>query len=193
MCGQFPGRSFAAGGQYPTAIVPIRPIEPLPFPMSCCAVFILLFRMAIFVDLRSMYGCSRLQHKPAQYPTPNAHIFIYCAWITCDTNGKYDHSHYHITQSAQDKCMDTYKTSVQIPFITFKNRLSHDITTCTAVYNSVLTNITMSEQDKCVDRYKTSTAINDFLISLSGIFLPQIFFSLISMLPSSVTQDFSKV
>jgi len=32
-CAQFPGRSFAAGGQYPTAIVPIRPKEPLPFPV----------------------------------------------------------------------------------------------------------------------------------------------------------------
>jgi len=61
----------------------------------------------------------------------------------------------HITQSAQDKCMDRYKTSVRIPFITFKNRLSHDITT--AMYNSVLTHITMSAQDRCVDRYKTST------------------------------------
>ena len=63
--------------------------------------------------------------------------------------------YYHITQSAQDKCMDRYKTSVWILFITFKNRLSHDITT--AMYNSVLTHITMSAQDRCVDRYKTST------------------------------------
>ena len=49
-------RSFAAGGPYPTAIVPIRPVEPLPFPIrvAACAVFILLFRMAIFVALRSM-------------------------------------------------------------------------------------------------------------------------------------------
>ena len=48
-------------------------------------------------------------------------------------------------------------THVQIPFINFKNRLSHCITT--AMYNSVLTHITMSEQDKIINvwTYKTST------------------------------------
>jgi len=33
MCAQFPGGCFAAGGQYPKAIVPIKTIEPLPFPI----------------------------------------------------------------------------------------------------------------------------------------------------------------
>ena len=48
-----PRQEFRSRWAYPTAIVPIRPIEPLSFPMSCCAVFILLFRMAIFVAERS--------------------------------------------------------------------------------------------------------------------------------------------
>jgi len=32
------------------------------------------------------------KHKPAQYPTPHIFIFIYYAWLHCDTNGENDYS-----------------------------------------------------------------------------------------------------
>ena len=43
ICTVYPGRCFTAGGQYPTAILPIRPnrVPSIPYELLCCLQFII--------------------------------------------------------------------------------------------------------------------------------------------------------